>query len=405
MIRLQLIATALTPLQLSGTHEVGNVNTSLDYITGTSVRGACAARFLAHGDPVDETFYQLFCSENVRFENLYPAHVDSVLGTPPVYSPSQPSPQSVRTCKGYSGFFSNRRGEADQHGTTDTLFGTHQASRCPICQAALTNLSGFYFQDRIDRDWHDLRPVSARSLITMHNEIENTSQRSREGILFTFDGKDRQQVFIGSIYLMEDSADTLLANFAEKLAVEDDSAGGQQLLLSVGKRRTARGTIAVQLSTFQNQVFPDPDLIYEDFDERFESLTNAFTITLFSDAIVTDRWLRYQTALTAEVLADEMELGAAHHLDLVKPLFCSSRQISGWNDAHKLPKVDEIAIEKGASFRYRFSGDAAQMKEKLRKLEIEGIGYRRNEGFGRLIVNHPFHRRNIDIFREEESEA
>jgi len=389
MKKLQVIATTQTSMMQSANHEVGNVNTSLDYITGTSLRGACAARLLENGHPVDDSFYQLFCSEDVRFENLYPACAQ--IKQRIRYFPSQPIPLSVRTCKGFPGFFDKY--DAEPHGTTDTLFRNHK-EKCPACDAVLNDFPGFYYRERTDRDWHELRKVTAQSLITMHNEIEDVSQLSKEGILFTFDGKDRRQVFIGSIYFVNEKSDDILANFKKRLLIDNET-----LILSVGKRRTARGTIRLQFSEFPNQAFPDPQFIYRDFDQRFDGQTNEFTITLFSDAIVMDRWLRYRTALTAEVLAEELELENALDLELIEPFFCSSRTISGWNDAHKLPKVDEIAIEKGSSFRYRFNGDIAVIKEKLRNLEQEGLGFRRNEGFGRVIINHPFHKEGIDIWR------
>jgi CRISPR-associated protein Csx10 len=406
MIRLGLIATTQTPLMLSGSHEVGNVNTSLEYITGTSLRGACAARFLQNAK-IDDSFYQLFCSDDVRFENLYPVYVQLNKGRLPDYFPSQPIPLSARTCKGYSGFYNIKKEE--QHGVTDTLCGWHQVKNstlnCPVCNAALENFEGFYYRDRIDRDWNSPLQVTANSLMTMHNEIEDKSQRSEEGVLFTFDGKDRWQVFIGNIHFMGEQALNDFAIFKKVLQFEKC---GEPLMVAVGKRRSGgRGLISVELSGVENTAFPPRDVIYEDFDQRFDEyvlraeMNNdnngvSFTVTLFSDAIVTDHWLRSKTALTADVLMEELQLENADELELIKPFFSASRIVSGWNDAHKLPKIDEIAIEKGASFRYRFKGQKEEIYEKLRKLEQDGIGFRRNEGFGRVIINHPFHWGGID---------
>lgn len=402
MIRLGLIATTQTPLMLSGSHEVGNVNTSLDYITGTSLRGACAARFLQNAE-INDSFYQLFCSDDVRFENLYPAYVKLNESRLPDYFPSQPIPLSARTCKGYSGFYDPV--EEDQHGVTDTLCEWNQGKNCGVCDAPLENFEGFYYRAGTDRDWNSPRLVTVNSLMTMHNEIEDRTQRSEDGALFTFDGKDRWQVFIGNIYFMDEQATDDCATFKKVLQFEK---GGEPLMVSIGKRRSGgRGLISVELSVGEDTAFPPRDVIYEDFDQRFDEyvlrseMNNddngvSFTITLFSDAIVTDKWLRSKTALTTEVLAEELQLENADDLELMKPFFSASRIVSGWNDAHKLQKVDDIAIKKGASFRYRFKGDKQDIYEKLRKLEKDGIGFRRNEGFGRVIINHPFHWGGID---------
>jgi len=410
MIRVQLIATTQTPLMLGKSHEVSNLNASLDYITGTSLRGACAAKFLQHGYAIDEqgenqdAFYQLFCSEDVRFENLYPVYVYQSKGQLPDYYPSQPIPLSVRTCKGFGGFFDPD--EDDQHGVTDTLCGLHKGQECPRCKSALDNFDGtFYYRDG---GWYNLRKVNAQSLTTMHNEIEDCKQRSEEGILFTFEGIDRREVFMGDIYFMGENALELLTAFRKYMHIEGTE---QQMEISVGKRRTGgRGKVIVQLSTFEDETFPNLSIIEQDFQQRFENHKAvmaekckaggvSFTITLFSDAIVTDRWLRYQTALTEEVLVTELQLEELSDKFKLKSLFCAYRDVSGWNDAHKLPKADEVAILKGSSFLYRFTDDEQTLYQKLLKLEQQGIGFRRNEGFGRVIVNHPFHWGVRDIWR------
>jgi CRISPR-associated protein Csx10 len=78
---------------------------------------------------------------------------------------------------------------------------------------------------------------------------------------------------------------------------------------------------------------------------------------------------------------------AAHH-----------ERLRGWNTAHGLPRQDEWAVTRGSVYAYLYEGDArgrAALQEKLRNLEASGIGARRNEGFGRIMVCDDFHRRYI----------
>jgi len=71
-------------------------------------------------------------------------------------------------------------------------------------------------------------------------------------------------------------------------------------------------------------------------------------------------------------------------------------RLRGWNAAHGLPRQDEWAVSRGAVYAYLYQGDAsgrAALQERLRDLQARGIGARRNEGFGRVVVCDDFHPR------------
>jgi hypothetical protein len=60
-----------------------------------------------------------------------------------------------------------------------------------------------------------------------------------------------------------------------------------------------------------------------------------------------------------------------------------------------LPRQDEWAIARGSVFAYLFEGSSdgrAALHDRLDQLERQGIGLRRNEGFGDVIVSDAFHR-------------
>jgi CRISPR-associated protein Csx10 len=70
-------------------------------------------------------------------------------------------------------------------------------------------------------------------------------------------------------------------------------------------------------------------------------------------------------------------------------------RLRGWNAAHGLPRQDEWAISRGAVYAYLFEGDADardRFQRRLDRLERKGIGLRRNEGFGDLVISDDFHR-------------
>ena len=70
-------------------------------------------------------------------------------------------------------------------------------------------------------------------------------------------------------------------------------------------------------------------------------------------------------------------------------------RLRGWNAAHGLPRQDEWVVERGAVYVYRFTGTATEREaliEQLATLSEKGVGLRRNEGFGMVIVSDNFHR-------------
>jgi CRISPR-associated protein Csx10 len=85
------------------------------------------------------------------------------------------------------------------------------------------------------------------------------------------------------------------------------------------------------------------------------------------------------------------EVPDAPPFELLPRCFTQTRVVSGWNSAYQLPKDDEVAITKGAAFLYRTETDMDILLAWLRQVEEQGIGERRAEGFGQVIVCHPFH--------------
>jgi CRISPR-associated protein Csx10 len=94
----------LSPICLAAAVPAGNLTSTLDYIPGSTVRGALAALYLASGKPADATFERLFLSGEVTYGNLY-------------LNGSAPAPLSARSCKHEPGFTRDDTG----HGVVDWL--------------------------------------------------------------------------------------------------------------------------------------------------------------------------------------------------------------------------------------------------------------------------------------------
>jgi len=70
-----------------------------------------------------------------------------------------------------------------------------------------------------------------------------------------------------------------------------------------------------------------------------------------------------------------------------KRSFINTGKLEGFNIINGIRKVDELIFSKGSVFTYTIEGnDYLKFKEKLIKIEKNGLGLRKNEGFGRVGI-------------------
>jgi CRISPR-associated protein Csx10 len=77
----------------------------------------------------------------------------------------------------------------------------------------------------------------------------------------------------------------------------------------------------------------------------------------------------------------------------LEPVFWMTRPdfAGGWSDAWGLPKMTALAARMGSSYVYRWDGPKDGLIDILERIEAEGVGERRDEGFGECLICHPFH--------------
>jgi CRISPR-associated protein Csx10 len=399
----------------------GNYSRTLDYISGAALRGALATAYLNRPDiqrQVEERlqslgwsfqvyFDWLFLSGLVRFPNLYPRDD----------KPSLVIPLSARTCKRWSGFAAQKKRRVHErpHGVFDILLFEPSNFRCSVkakresstCQSPMEPFTGFYESD--DGRANKASSVKPQRRVLTRTAIEYATESVRQGSLYSLEsveeGGGGQPFFAG--WLNADAArdvapehhDLILSLLREHLAMRELSIGGAKrkgLEVIIGAAKTrGLGRIKIEIPEF-------PTLFLPPIEERFDSLQQmwrqkhpdradetVFTLTLNSDAIVLDELWRCCSVLGESLLARETPDAPALQL---QPLwFTATRIVSGWNVAHRLPKEDEMTMVKGAAFLYTTPSDRTSLLRWLERIEEQGIGARRNEGFGQVIACHPFH--------------
>ncbi len=378
-------AKLLAPMMVQQTRQ-SNAPRGMDYLPGSTLRGALAAKYLRMGGaPGDDDFRSLFIDNPVCFPNLLPTGSDDG-------APYRILPLTAISCKLKNGF----KGEAN-HGVKDNLAarviqkelpGFDIDHSCPKCQNDMKQYPGLW-----NGDIHSPRSFRPTMLFTRHTGVDRaTGAVALEKFFITqamadfyksanFDEDDyKQQHLAGDIFLDND-----------RFKVFEHLITGT---VFVGANRT-RGMGELELSIKEHgDAAMDIDIEGWNnfFKKRLEGLSNGkvpsemisalyFSIKLESHAILVDRFLRPTSELALDV--DGVS-------NVVKVAVATT--IRGWQSSWSLPKPDDIGLAMGGVFLYKYTGDDLDgLKRGLGELAISGIGLRREEGFGRVSICEPLH--------------
>lgn len=398
---------------LSTGRVAGNITHTIEYISGSTLRGALAEAYLSRNNrTADGVFEQLFLSGEISYGNLYPRQEAGE---------SFPLPLSAHSCKHKEGFQQTDPDEHDDnHGVVELLLDvaeyaikskqgismdTRRQDECLECGAPLEPFTGFYEQT-LAGNYHK---VKLPKRVITRSATDDRTHTAERGQLYSLEvletPDDASTAFGGEIICSKPEAATLFEQHLSPI-IENHS-----LFVGTAKSR-GLGEIKTQelggISQYAWQECRTPlkgEISGENSDQeegRFVAFQRAvvergiadgrlyFSVTLFSDAILQDEYFCCLPSLTAERLAWEAGL-PTENLERIE-YFTSTRQISGWNAALRCPKPQLTAIVKSSSFLFAALGvDEAQLLTKLSALERRGVGERRAEGFGRIVICDPFH--------------
>lgn len=124
------------------------------------------------------------------------------------------------------------------------------------------------------------------------------------------------------------------------------------------------------------------------------------TLTLRSAALLTDAFGRWQPTISAESLSNWTGLPAG--AIQVRQSYLDVAWVEGWNAALGLPKPDARAIVAGSCWLLRVEGvPAVDVLAALERLESDGVGERRQEGFGQVSVCDRLHWQVQELGQEQ----
>ncbi len=381
-LHLLVIARLDEPLLVSTKAEAGNEFRTVDLIPGSAVRGALAGR-AATRHSLQETdgdayaaFVRLFFRDALRFSPLYPTHRVSN----DVY-PTLPAPLDVLSCGVYPGFAETDTATA--HGAKSFALNHDLDPECPRCRREyqkkvdLKPLSGFLsLQPKPQEE------VKIHYLTEMHVHIDPATGRAAGGDLYSFHALAPGQYFLGEL----SCADAAAWEDVCRLAGLPHPEGFLTLRLGKANRR---GYGQVTLWIRPRPADQEHPWYTSSLTQRVANPQTGLVMTLLTDAILPDRWGRFLTGLDAAWLSALLGVKVT-----IKRSFCASRGVDAFNAHLGLPRWRDVALCAGSSVGIEFTealpdDQRAQLLARLAVLEREGIGLRRNEGFGQIAFNHP----------------
>ena len=393
--RLQVQLRTDEPLLIARRAEAGNQFETIESIPGGVLRGALAWRFVHHfGKAFDNydgdafhNFVQLFFRNAVAFSPLLPvqigAHAFQGYGT-------IPAPRDLVTCELHPGYEYSQTDNG--HGVWSRTWDDDARAFCPVCckeaeergrqnpEIRLQPVSGFLPLNSANLT----TKFSPNRSVEMHIRLDPQTGRVQNGDLFGYVTLEPGQFFVGEITCTSAEVWSALQQAASLEALDKVN----ELRLGKASRR-GYGRVSVVFREMQDAPWQGSPLA--------QRITNPSKVilTCISDAIVVDPWGRFVQGFEESWLRQELGLDSNVALQ-IKPERCFSavRTVDSFNTKLGLPRTRDLALVAGSSARLEFSGiDTSTLQALLQTAEQRGIGLRRDEGYGRVVFNHPIYER------------
>lgn len=409
MKRYKVHATLEGPLAQKQNRQSDRSET-LSYVPGTTFRGALATSYLQIHGSADDRFRRLFLDDSqCRYGPLDPA--------PAVY------PLTAAHCKRHQ--LNHPISDQLVYRMVQHFLGgqappqVHDRYRyCGVngCGADMKPHSGFRFEPPTPSHRERLN-----THVSAHVGIDRATATAANGMFYTLESLAPRSHEAGPHMFGWIDASNEAKSEIDRLL---DEEGG---IVYLGHHRTrGYGRVKLELYPHNRGENRDEHAWTEWSDSVIGLLQNimqeartrplslnaetdfVFSLSFPTGAVLLDRLLRYTNDPSSNVdwlpgLPNPARLFPMEQRPVTKigdgDIRCLSaltrtQLLRGWNAAHGLPKQDEWAVGRGAVYVYWFRGTSTSRDEvisRVRHLSLDGIGLRRNEGFGTVTVSDPFH--------------
>ncbi|MBO9369023.1 MAG: CRISPR-associated protein Cas5 [Chloroflexi bacterium] len=372
-----LVLQLHAPLALHRTRTGVQFVETLDIIPGTALRGALAEAYLTkHGAP-DGTFRALFLSDQVQYGDLWPA----LEGKQTTLLPA-----TAQVCKRYG----LKHPASFRDALLDVWADSGDDKKCRECGESLDRVGGYLCS------LNPLEPLSPRSRLRVSTAIERSTGTVAREMLFTqhtlvgLGTPDDKQplLFQGVVRLFDPTLQSELMRLLQSNTILFLGAGRSRGLGQMKVKAWSEASAPEPLAERWNQFNAAAQRAGGDASKRY------FSLTLLSHLALRDNLLRpMQGEITPQHFGLPEGVTWVRYSDSDQSvLFLNAITVPGWNTALGLPKSDTVALARGSVLLGQCdAGQEQAVLGCLAQIEAEGVGERRNEGFGRVAVCYPIH--------------
>lgn len=224
-------------------------------------------------------------------------------------------------------------------------------------------------------------PVFAaiRKSVRTHNSVDDLRQKPTEeaGGVYSYESLNAGQIFLSELWIRDEIAGNLNVT---KIAGEEGR---------IGRAKNA-GYGLVHLSLGPLLESPDPKSLDEKKEGTFFLLAASDIVLRFGNGgkplTALLEAIKNEYDIDAELAKDEQSSGAKDDLTSGVLRF---RRHEGWIARWNLQRPSLIAIKAGSALKLQLLKPDDSGLTKLAALQNGGLGERRGEGFGHVLVNHP----------------
>ena len=329
---------------------------SLSYIAGSTLRGAVIGKAINTwfenyiGDLSEEPLYSDILFKKTKFYDAYLAHEGkSLIPVPGVY---------------YADKHDVRRAEHESEKTGSSQMTVHSCGilgEKPVQGEQRIDTGKFCL---LKQD--ELRIKNVKKEANLHIALAQGEEKSK---MFRYEAIAKGQTFVGLIQCRSEEDALKYKNLLENAVIYLGGSKGS----GYGRCIITKAECISWESARQE---------FAGFNEQ-QNTNNALVIYALSNLILTDEWGKPTGRLSEKFLEERLGICNVQ----LKQAYLSTFRTSGFNHTWKARQIQQTAVSAGSVYLYTFDGTLDA--EKVSKLEEDGIGVRKTEGFGRILINLP----------------
>lgn len=189
------------------------------------------------------------------------------------------------------------------------------------------------------------------------------------GQMFRYEAIERGQVFTGFIQCEQKFA----WDFVKLLDKKDFYIGG------------SKGSGYGKCKVVSEPQIIDAEDYYSLLGVKKDAYQGTLNIYALSDLILYNEYGMVANSISESFLQEVLGLEEV----TLKKAFVTTGITSGYNHKHKAHSVQQTSVRAGSVYQYSYTG--AINKEAVRRLEEAGVGLRKTEGYGCILIHPDFH--------------